>query len=258
VRFGVVGDRIEHSRSPAMHSAEYRYLGIDATYELLPTPRDRFDDVVSRLRDGALDGVNVTMPHKLHAFEAADTVDDSALRLSALNTLVVRDGSIEGFNTDVGGVRIARSRLGAEPCTPVHVLGSGGASAAALVAMEGTGPVSISSRDHRKAEDLRRRLRIDATVEPWGATVLGAIVVNATPIGMAGEVLPQGLVEESVGLIDMAYGRSETPAVGLARRLGIAHADGLVMLAGQACEAFTIFTGRDVPLDIFESAARGE
>ncbi len=240
-----------------MHTAAYSYLGIDATYELLPTPRDRFGDVVSQLRDGSLDGVNVTMPHKLHAFEEADTVDGPAVRLGALNTLVVRDGRIEGFNTDLEGVRIARSRLGVEPRTSVHVLGSGGASAAALIAMEGTGPMSISSRDPRKAEDLCRRLGIDATVAPWGASVPGAIVVNATPIGMAGEALPKGLVEESVGLIDMPYGRSETPAVGLARRLDIAHVDGLVMLAGQAREAFTIFTGRDVPLDIFESAARG-
>jgi shikimate dehydrogenase len=73
---------------------------------------------------------------------------------------------------------------------------------------------------------------------------------------MHGEHLSPGIVESSVGLIDMAYGEASTPSIRLAESLEIPHADGLVMLAGQATEAFRIFTGEHVPVDVMESAAR--
>jgi len=239
-----------------MHTAGFRYLGIDATYELIQTPRNRFASVVSTLREGTLNGVNVTMPHKRNAFDAADIVDESIERLGAVNTLVIDEDVLHGFNTDINGVVYALSRLDVASDAPVHVLGAGGAAAAALVATQGSRPVSISARDDERTTQLCRQLGSHPRILPWGDWHDDAVVINATPLGMHGETLPAGIVEASIGLIDMAYGDAETPSVQTAERLGIPYADGLVMLAGQAARAFHIFTGAEVPVDIMESAVR--
>ena len=239
-----------------MHKAGYEHIGIDAVYELIETPFDGFGEVVAMLRDGSLDGVNVTMPHKHNAFVAAEIMDNALVRLGAINTLVVRNGAILGFNTDIDGVDYAISRLDLPPDTAVHVLGSGGAAAAAITATQGTRPVSMSGRSVQRTEELRQRLGSDAAIFAWGTWPENAIVINATPLGMHGERLPDGLIGDCVGLVDMPYGDAVTPAVNTAETRGIPYADGLVMLAGQAAEAFRIFSGVEVPAEVMESAAR--
>jgi shikimate dehydrogenase len=256
MRFGVVGYPISHSRSPAMHRAGYEHVGVDAVYELIETPSDGFGEVVEMLKDGTFDGVNVTMPHKHNAFVAADIVDNAIDRLGAINTLVVRNGAILGFNTDIDGVKHALSRLELPRDTPVHVLGSGGAAAAAIIATQGTREVSISGRNEQWTKDLKHQMGSDAAVFAWGTWPENVIVINATPLGMQGESLPDRLIEASAGLVDMPYGASVTPAVHEAETTGIPYADGLVMLAGQAAEAFRIFTGVEVSAQVMESATR--
>lgn len=239
-----------------MHNAGYAYLGIDATYEFLPTSPDNFGRIVAKMNAGELDGVNVTMPHKQHAFMAADVLDARALRLGAANTLVALDDGIRGYNTDVDGVEYALYRLGLSEGTPVHILGSGGAAAAALLAVHRYSPISISSRTAAKASALCDRIGVDATVRPWGEPVAGAILLNATPLGMDGESLPDGALDGTVGFIEMAYGPIPTPASVTAARLSIPCTDGLVMLAGQAGTAFSLFTSSEVPISVLEAAAR--
>ena len=105
MRFGVVGDPVMHSRSPAIHSAGFLDLGVGATFEHLPTPADSFGEIVARLRNGDLNGVSVTMPHKDNAFATVDILSDVARQSKAVNTIVVReDGQLYGTNTDVAGV----------------------------------------------------------------------------------------------------------------------------------------------------------
>jgi shikimate dehydrogenase len=239
-----------------MHMAGYRHVGLDATYELLETQPDRFRVIEAELRNGTLNGVNVTMPHKHNAFAAVDNADESADRLGTVNTILVTNGLLTGFNTDIDGVLHAMAHLQLSPDVPVHVLGSGGAAAAAIVAAERAAPISVSARNEQRVTGLLRRIGSDATVVPWGMWPENTIVINATPLGMHGEPLPEGILERAAGLVDMPYGEEVTPAVMTSQRLDIPYADGLVMLAGQAVEAFRLFTGHQVPADVMESAAR--
>jgi shikimate dehydrogenase len=255
VRYGVVGDPVAHSRSPAIHNAAFAHLAIDAEYVPIHTPFDAFDDVIGALRTGALAGVNVTMPHKQHAFDAVDLRTDRVERVGAVNTIVVDGRFLVGYNTDVAGVTHAVATLGLPPTTPVLVLGTGGAARAAVVALEGR-PLSVSGRDDRKAIGVLTRAAVTADVVPWGTGVPGAIIVNATPIGMDGGELPDGIVDEACGLLDMVYGSGPTPAVLAARDAGIPFADGIDMLVGQAAEAFERFTGRPAPIGVMRAAAR--
>lgn len=254
MRLAVVGDPIRHSRSPAIHTAALAAVGLDGSYVARRVATDDFDGVVADLRSGALDGVNVTMPHKDHAYAAAEVRSASADRTHAVNTLLVRSGRLEGHNTDVDGVRHALGVVGSD-APRVVVLGTGAAARAAIVAV--TGDVAVMGRSTDRAVDALRSTGTTGDVLVWGADVDGSIMVNATPLGMRGEMLPEAVLATAAGLVDMAYGAEPTPAIGWARMHGLAHADGIDMLVGQAATAFTLFTGLPSPVDAMERAARG-
>jgi shikimate 5-dehydrogenase len=93
-------------------------------------------------------------------------------------------------------------------------------------------------------------------VVDWGVAVDGAILINATPLGMHREMLPIAMLEAASGLIDMVYDSEPTPAVTWAVRNGLPATDGIDMLVGQAIAAFEVFTGRSAPIDVMTAAAR--
>lgn len=260
MRFAVVGRPVGHSRSPAIHTAAFRALDIDATYEAIDVPDHGFERVVDDLRSRRLDGVNVTMPHKDRAFEAADRVTDEAHRTAAVNTLVVRDGAIVGHNTDVDGVRHAVASLGPAlrdlPASMRRfvVLGTGGAARAAVVAL-GTA-TAVMGRNAERAADALRITGSRGELLPWGVPIDGAILVNATPVGMRGEQLPEPLLASASALIDMVYADAPTASIAWAEDHGLPYADGLTMLVGQAAAAFRVFVDRPAPIAAMERAAR--
>jgi shikimate dehydrogenase len=255
MRFGIVGDPVGHSLSPAIHTAGFRTRNIEASFDFIPTLSGDFGTVEAMLRSGDLAGVSVTMPHKTHAYEAVDIRTDLADRTHAVNTITAAVGVLTGTNTDVAGVRFAITAADAGS-GPALVLGAGGAAAAALVALDGR-RLFVSSRDQAAAGDVIARTGVNGVIVPWGEGVAGAAVVNATPIGMHGEELPFGVLAVASAVIDMAYGPNETPAVAYAAAHGLGHADGIDMLVGQALEAFTLFTGAKAPIEAFYEAARG-
>jgi shikimate dehydrogenase len=256
MRFGIVGDPVDHSLSPDIHNAAFAHLGIDARYDLLPTARGSFARVVAALRTGDLDGVNVTMPHKGSAFEAVDTVSEAARRTHAVNTIVHRDGRLAGDNTDVDGVRHSRGLLGLADA-PFVILGTGGAARAAIVACADRG-ISVMARHPERATAALEACSVHGAVVEWGVPVSGAILINATPLGMHREMLPTVALEAAAGLIDMVYDSEPTPAVSWAVRNGVPVADGIDMLIGQAIAAFEVFTGRTAPIDVMTTAARAD
>jgi shikimate dehydrogenase len=255
VKFAVVGDPVEHSRSPAIHNAAFAALGIDSEFGFMHVPEDGFCEVVEALRSGDLAGVSVTMPHKHNAFEAADRLASFASRSGAVNTLIVDDSRLIGHNTDVAGVLYALGAVEVDSAAPILLLGYGGAAAAALVAVEDR-EVYLSGRDPSKADALVERVQVEATVVSWGTPIPMATVINATPLGMAGESLPDGVVERSSALVDMTYGSRRSPSVSHALALGFPTADGLTLLVGQAAEAFELFTGEKAPVHLMDQAAR--
>ncbi len=253
LRFAVVGDPVLHSMSPAIHNAGFAAYDVDAIFEHLPTATDEFETVVAMLRNGELAGVSVTMPHKEHAFSAVDEMDEFARRSHAVNTIMVVEGRLVGYNTDVAGVRQACAQAGVSETAPVLILGAGGAAAAAVIAMDGRS-LFVSARKATAAHTLADRTAADALVVAWGDGIAGAVVINATPVGMAGEELPDNVLAVGSGLLDMAYGQGETPACAMYRDRGLPCADGLDMLIAQAVSAFERFTGITPDPNIFRTA----
>jgi shikimate dehydrogenase len=244
VRLVVLGDPIDHSLSPAIHSAALRSAGLPGSYEARRVDREGMRRAVAELRSGDLDGANVTMPHKALAAGFCDDLEPIARRAGVVNTLVRVGETIVGHNTDVAGIRIAADEGGLPTRAPVLILGAGGAAAAALLAFGGR-ELAISARRPGAGAALAESIGVPARELSWGAGLPDAVVVNATPLGMHGEGLPRGTMEGASGLLDMAYGAAATPAVTEGLSAGLPVVDGVTLLVAQAAESFRLWTGMD-------------
>lgn len=237
----VLGDPVAHSLSPVLHRAALASVGLRGTYEARRVDASGMEEAVAELRTGAVDGANVTMPHKRLAASLADRCAAAAARAGAVNTLVRVGAEIIGHNTDIAGIRHAAAARDL-PEGPVLVLGAGGAAAAALLAFEGR-PLGVSARRPDQAAALIDDIRIEAEVVPWGEPRPGFLLVNATALGMEGETLPYDDITSHSGLLDMPYAAGPTPASTVMRAAGRPVADGPDMLLGQAVGAFRLWTG---------------
>ncbi len=253
MRLVVLGDPVAHSLSPLLHGTALRALGLDGEYTVRRVDAGGMRTAAAELRAGALDGANITMPHKHLAAELADRCSDRARRSGAVNTWVRVGDEIVGHNTDVVGVHHAWQWAGLPSEAPVRVLGAGGAAAAALLALEHR-TIYLTARRPDAAAATAARVGVEVTLAPFDARVPGSVVVNATPLGMHGEVLPAAVLDGVSGVLDMAYGAAPTPAVGWAAAQGLPVADGTDMLLGQAIESFRLWTGRQAPVTDMRAA----
>jgi shikimate dehydrogenase len=262
---GVIGDPIVHSRSPAIHNAAFAALGLDWVYVAFPVAAGRGASAVEAVRALGIVGLNVTMPHKSDVAEACDELTDTAAVLGSVNTVVNRDGHVLGESTDGPGFLAALGGLGIDPAgRRVLVLGAGGAARAIVHALGGAGGrVTVAARRGVAAEQVAalapggRGVDFDAL----GVAVTEAdIVVNATPIGMAGEPPPfdPSALRTDQFVYDTVYHPSPTPLVAAATRLGVPCAGGLGMLVEQAALAFTLWTGEAPPRTVMFEAAGAE
>ena len=253
MRLVLLGDPVDHSRSPAIQNAALAACGIEGTYTARRVDAAGMASAVDQIRYGRLDGANVTMPHKELAFELSDRVSADALRAGAVNTLVRSMGEVWGHNTDVPAIREILAADGWPEDSPVLVLGTGGA-AAGVVAAVPERDVIVSGRRSSAATGLLERTHVHGRVIPWGEAVDGAVVVNATPLGMHGESLPPAVVAAAGALLDLTYGPVGAPSVTVASERGIPVANGRDMLLAQAARAFEIWTGRAAPGTVMAEA----
>lgn len=253
MRLAVLGDPIEHSLSPAIHNAAFAAAGLIGEYSRRRVDAAGLADALQEIRAGSLSGANVTMPHKELAAELCDRVSRVASRAGAVNTLVRSGSAVVGHNTDVAGIRAAWTEGRLPTAAPVLVLGAGGAAAAALLALEGR-EIFVAARRPGGAAQLGERVGVVAHALEWGDPVPGAVVVNATPLGMQGERLDLEIIEHAVGLFDMAYAHEPTPTVSTATHEGTPAVDGRRMLLHQAAAAFELWTGHEAPLAAMDAA----
>ena len=242
----IFGDPVEHSLSPVIMGAALRRAGIAGSYGRRRVDAAGMREGAAQIRDGRLDGANVTMPHKRLAAELCDRLTPQAERCGVANTLWRRDGLLHGHTTDPDGVTFAWEDARLPNDAPVLVLGAGGAAAAALLALEGR-ELRVSARRPQAAAALAGGPVEGVGTAEWGRPVPGAVVVNATPLGLAGESLPEAVLEEAAGLFEMNYGHGPTPAMRTVREAGRPVATGEMMLVGQAVTGFRIWTGVSVP-----------
>lgn len=256
---GVVGWPVAHSRSPRMHEAGYRALGLrDWRYQRLPVPPGLFAEVARALPGAGFAGVNVTIPHKEAALAVADEATARAHAIGAANTLTFTGGRIEADNTDAPGL------IAALPRSPAGlgalVLGAGGSARAAVWALldAGAREVMVWNRTPARAE------RLCAAI--GGRAVAGAeaadLLVNCTAAGLDDPAatfkeLPLGAdaLDEYSVVVDLVYGERPTRLIEAARDAGLEVVTGSEVLVRQGAEGFRRWTGRPAPLGAFRAAA---
>jgi shikimate dehydrogenase len=279
-RFAVVGDPVGHSKSPAMHSAALRALGLPHTYDAVRATSDELPGVVARLREGQYDGLNVTVPHKEGVLSLVDALDESARVAGAANTLV-RDpsGRLVAHNTDAPALAAELAGLAGSRSWPADgwalVLGSGGAARAAVAALGvhlGVGEIAVRARafsDPARREAFVRTAPHPVTPELWAPSGLRErrtiAVVQATSAGMRGadageevaRVVAWDALPPSAVAIDVVYAPRDTPWLRAARRRGLRSDDGLGMLARQGALALELWLadeGVQAPLEAMRAA----
>jgi shikimate dehydrogenase len=254
---GIVGWPVEHSRSPRLHGFWLERHAIDGAYVPLAIRPEDFDLAVKGLRAAGFAGANVTAPHKRAAFALCDSVDPSAQRAGAVNTLVFRDGRIEGSNTDGWGFLANLRAHGVDPAGgPALVLGAGGAARAVAATLLDTGvAVSLANRTAEHAGALAHDLPA-LRVIPWerrnDALSDHALLVNATSLGMQGHPpLQLDLARSAPGLAvaDIVYVPLETPLLTAATAHGLRAVEGLGMLLYQAVPGFRAWFGVEPQVD---------
>ena len=235
MRCGLLGEKLGHSYSPALHA-----LFGDYDYELFEVSPDRLGDFL-RVRD--FQGLNVTIPYKTTMLAICDDLTETAATIGSVNTVLKQlDGSLLGDNTDAAGfegmVWKSRIRILGRKCL---VLGSGGASLSAQYVLRklGAGEVVVISRTGENNYDNLERHK-DA-----------AVIVNATPVGMypntAASPVDLRQFPRCEGVLDLIYNPARTALLQQAETLGIPHLGGLYMLAEQARCAAQLFTGEVIP-----------
>lgn len=242
VQFALLGDPVDHSLSPVMHRRALADVGLPGGYEAIKADSGRLLEEVERLRRGEIHGLNVTMPLKGEAARLCDRLTPEAESSDSVNTLKSENAEVVGHSTDVVAFTQILSNW---PHHPLHVLGAGGSARAAVAAAGDDTPVYVAARRPEAVSAVAGRFA-NVNSLAWGAAMPGAVVINATPVGMGGESLPGGLLEMAAVLVDLPYGSSATPAVATARDLRIPVVDGIEFLSIQAAAAFHWWTGESV------------
>jgi shikimate dehydrogenase len=285
VKFALLGHPVAHSLSPVIHRAAYRELGQAHEYELLDTPSEvDLQRAVASLRQGALHGVNVTIPWKREAFAAADRRSALAERLGVANVLAREGEQIVAHNTDALALEAEFGRL--VQTKRAIVLGSGGATPAVVAAAVAAGiaEVYVSARrfDPEQAESAwpgaAELVRLGARLLPWPEKSAAArasfeescrpagLVVQCTSAGMQGkdsgepvaQLVPWSQLATDALAYDLVYAPLETPFLRVARAAGRRTAHGLNMLVGQAALSVEIWLGLRPPLEPLLAAALEE
>jgi shikimate dehydrogenase len=253
---GVMGWPVAHSLSPRLHGFWLDHHGVDGAYIPIPVSPDDIDTVIKTLPMLGFRGANVTVPHKIAAFNAADQLSPAAQAIGAVNTLVCReDGSIFGDNTDGYGF-IANLKAGAPTwnasASPALVLGAGGAARAVVWSLldAGVPKVTLTNRTQEKAEIIANDMSGDVTVIPWKEredAVQGAgLIVNTTTLGMTGKPALELNITNAAAtpvVTDIVYVPLQTPLLRDAAAVGCQVVDGLGMLLHQAVPGFEAWFG---------------
>jgi len=251
--FAIFGNPVSHSKSPLMHNLSFQGLNYDACYT-------RY-----KLQDGeqlkntffalGLKGINITVPHKEHAFNACDELDPFAQKVGAVNTIIERDGKLHGYNTDAPGFLKAISEF--KNSKTVLFLGAGGTAQSTSTVLRDKGyEVTLLNRSKGRLERYEKEGFETYTFDDFIPKEYD-LVINMTSAGLEDDSLPapedilNSVIPKAKACVDVIYGK-ETPFLKLAKSHNKPTKDGSDMLLYQGIIAFEYFTDHQFTFDEIE------
>ena len=283
LQLGIVGYPLGHTLSPVLHRFLLQQLGIKGDYVAYKTPPEKLQDTLLYLKTMGVWGVNVTIPHKVTVMHLVSTIDETAQRAGAVNTLVWESGEWHGYNTDVPGfIRgLPPERLLAIKNARVLVLGAGGAARAVVMALveQHANSVTLCARSQPRAAEVLNKAKI-AGRQLNSPTQLAWLswdklidlapfdwVVNATSLGMHTETddMPTDAIEvvspltpaqiasipEGALVYDLIYRPAQTRLLQACSARGLETCNGLGMLMHQGIASFERWCGKRVPTALY-------
>lgn len=270
---GLLGSPVKHSISPMMHNTGFQALGLDFVYLCFDVNEETLEDAVKGFRTLHVKGFNLTMPNKNKILEYLDELSPAARLIGAVNTVENREGKLIGHNTDgIGFMRAVREQDIDVAGKCITLMGIGGAATAICTqaALDGAGRIYVFARMTSKylprMKELIRRLKKET-----GCEILlcdnedkdrlkkslreSVLLVNATSVGMApdeeGCILPgKDYLHEGLAVGDIVYNPWETRLLRMAKEAECKGFNGYAMLLYQGAEAFRIWTGREMPVEV--------
>lgn len=238
-QFAVIGYPIQHSLSPCMHSANFKALGIEASYEMKQILN--LHEEIETLKQ--LDGFNVTLPYKQLIIPFLDEVDPVAKMIGAVNTVKNENGKLKGYNTDVDGFFESFKTLGINQQESILILGAGGAARAVYYGLlkNGYQNITIANRTLDKAKDICDNSI--SLVQAGEQLETYKCVINTTSVGLIEGECPIDLknLNSNHVVMDLIYKPKLTTLLKRAKALNCRYENGLDMLLIQGAQAFEIW-----------------
>jgi len=263
---------VNHSLSPCIHNAAFQYLQLDYVYVAFHVKREELRTAIQGMRSLKIHGLNVTTPHKLDVIQHLDLLGESAKNVGGVNTILNKEGTLIGYNTDGRGALLAlEADQGELSNKKILILGAGGASRSISYTLaQEARELVVLNRTVERAESLVKELltafgnkirygglsrsRMKAELEDTD------ILINATSVGMHPNEdetpVERDLLRSNLTIFDLVYHPLETRLLREAKAAGARTIDGLAQLVSQGAASFEIWTGREAPVNVMMKAAQ--
>ncbi len=258
----IIGNPVSHSLSPLIHNVAFRATDLNMVYTAFCV--SDLEKAINGVRGLGISGLSVTIPYKETVIPYLDEVDEIALKMGAVNTVLNQDGKLYGYNTDLAGIEQALGEAGIGFSENVVIFGAGGAARAAafLASQKAQKKIFIFSRGARSASRLQNEIKDKTNFENvYAYDIAGeevesvlqepALIINGTPLGMKPneEISPfnLSLLTSQHAVFEMIYTPITTKLIQMAHDKGCLHATGDRMFLKQAEEQFKIWTKQNPP-----------
>lgn len=271
---GLIGHPIKHTYSPFIHNVAFELTGLDYIYLPFNVVPANLKSAIKGLVALGYRGFNVTIPHKVKVKEFMSKVSEEASFVGAINTVLIEEGKLFGYNTDVAGALESlysyRKEISDNECVVIGAGGSARAVIYTLIKHFRPSKIHLVNRTEQRAETLRQFFKTKMKFDAFTVNELmppdikdiiknSVLIVNATSVGMYPDeddaVLTQkDLFSKQQIVFDLVYNPVQTKLLKLAQSNGARTVDGIKMLVNQAAKSFEIWTGEKMPVEQVEKA----
>ncbi|SKC81301.1 shikimate dehydrogenase [Maledivibacter halophilus] len=256
--FGLIGEKLKHSFSPAIHSIIFNELNIEGYYDLFEVKSQDLKMAIYGLKAIGARGVNVTIPYKVNIMEYLDDLSHEAKKIGAVNTICFKENKTIGYNTDYFGFGIMLDKYDIDiKNKEAVILGTGGASKAVLQYLldKGIRDIIFVSRNIRKSKERLKNYKV-ISYDDFKKISDKDMIINCTPSGMYPKVencpVSRDDISKFQAAVDLIYNPVETLFLKHAKDQGIKSVNGLYMLVGQAVKAQELWNDIEISSEVIE------
>jgi len=245
-KYFVIGNPIEHSLSPKIHNYWIKKNKIEGIYDKKLLKKEDIKSIISKVKSGKIDGINVTVPFKKLVIPYLDNLSFEAEAAQSVNTIYKKDNKIFGHNTDIAGFELGLKSINYEVKNKkIFILGAGGVVPSIILALKKmkVSKIFLSNRTKQKAEDLKKIFPL-LNIINWGEVVEFDMIINATSLGLKANdeiKLNYSEIKPNKLFYDVIYNPTETRFLKKGKQLGHQTENGKMMFIYQAHQAFTVW-----------------